>query len=94
MTTWAYGNVSRAVERLDAQNTALIQEVVGYLNDQFRSQNTGPSKAGATPMTRSQKTHHRGTRFVLTALWLWWLLFAIPIGIGIILGVYSLFTRS
>jgi biopolymer transport protein ExbB/TolQ len=93
LSAWGYGTVSRAVERLDAQNTALMQEVVRYLNDQSREQNAGPSEAGATPITRLQKTHHRGTRFVLCALWMWWLLFAIPMGIGLGLGVYSLFTR-
>jgi len=93
MSAWGYGNVSRAVERLEAQNTALMGEVVAYLHGQGRERNTNGSEASATPMTRLQKTHHRGTRLVLCALWMWWLLLAIPMGIGIGLGVYSLFSR-
>lgn len=93
VSIWGYSNVSRALERLDAENTRLMREVVGYLHDQSRKQNTGPSDGSAAPMTRLQKAHHRGTRLMLFTLWLWWLLFAIPIGTGAIAGLYSLFGR-
>lgn len=94
MSAWGYGNVSRAVERLDARNIRLMREVVAYLHDQCGARHTSPSEVSATPVTRLQKAHHRGTRLVLCALWMWWLLFAIPMGIGIVVGLYSLFSGS
>ena len=93
LSAWGCGTVSRAAARLDAQSTGLMREVVGYLQGQVRN-GTPMSEVSATPMTRLQKTRHRGTRFVLGAVWVWWLLFAIPMGIGIVAGLYSLFSRS
>ena len=93
MSAWGYRSVSRAVERIDTQNTSLMRQVVQYLHGQSRERNTGPSEVSTTPMTRLQKAHHRGTRLVLCALWLWWLLFAVPISLGIVAGLYSLFSQ-
>ncbi len=94
IAAWFYGIVSSGIERLNAQNLELMLEVVAYLDTQSREQLTSTPLDSLPPRTDATKTLHHGMRLLLCALWLWWLLFAIPLSLGIVWGLYSLFAGS
>ena len=94
VATWFYGHVSRGIEKLEARCSKLMLTLVAYLNAQSREQLTSTPLDSLPPRTDATKTLHHGMRLLLCALWLWWLLFAIPVSLGIVWGLYSLFAGS
>ncbi len=62
--------ISRGIEKLDALNSALMQQVREYLRTQPRTTTVGEPFPGETVVI---KTPHHGNRLVLCAVWLWWL---------------------
>ena len=69
-TAMFFSYVSGGIEKLDARNRALMQQVREYLRTQPRAtaiEELFPAEGAVT------KTPHSGTRLVLGAVWLWWM---------------------